>query len=133
MQKLIQSNASKGKLLVRPGPMLGQPARTDGTKIDELPRFTGDKINNGHGGNAERCEQDGMERHILSMSRGRRRCNRGLLLGNRRIQHRGRLLHLLKHLNRCGRLRGIGDGQCEAFRILGEDVVSDLNNLPCLL
>jgi len=64
--------------------MLGQPTRTDGTEIEKLRGFTGDKINNAAGGNAEGREQDGAERHISSMSGVRRCCNRGLgLVGSR--------------------------------------------------
>ena len=63
---------------MRSGSMFCQPTRADRAKIDELCRFTRDKINDPQGGETERGEEDGTERHSASMPRAARRCNRDL-------------------------------------------------------
>ena len=67
-------------LFIRSGSMFCQPIRADGAKIDELCRFTRDKINDAQGGETERGEEDGTQRHSASMPRAGRCCNRRLCL-----------------------------------------------------
>ena len=69
-------------LFMRSGSMFCQPIRADGAQIDELCRFTRDKINDPQGGETERGEEDGTERHK------RKYAQSGAMLQSRSLSNR---------------------------------------------